>query len=50
MEVFAKELACPWIHIDPAPKMTAAEGEHLAKGAAGSPVRFFLALIEKYAH
>ncbi len=50
LEVFAKELDCPWIHIDMAPKMTAAPGEYLAKGAAGSPVRFFLALIEKYAH
>ncbi len=49
LEVFAKELDCPWIHIDIAPKMTAAPGEHLAKGAAGSPIRFFLALIEKYA-
>lgn len=49
LEVFAKELGCPWIHIDIAPKMTANAEEHLAKGAAGSPVRFFLALIEKYA-
>ncbi len=50
LEVFAKELDCLWIHLDIAPKMTAAPDEHLAKGAAGSPVRFFLALIEKYAH
>ena len=50
LEVFAKELDCPWIHLDIAPKMTAAPDEHLVKGAAGSPVRFFLALIEKYAH
>ncbi len=50
LEVFAKELDCPWIHIDIAPKMTANSDEHLAKGAAGSPVRFFLALIEKYAN
>ena len=49
LEVFAKELDCPWIHLDIAPKMTAAPDEHLAKGAAGSPVRFFLALVEKYA-
>jgi len=49
LEVFAKELDCPWIHLDIAPKMTAAPDEHLAKGAAGSPVRFFLALMEKYA-
>jgi len=50
LEVFAKELNCPWIHLDIAPKMTAAPDEHLAKGAAGSPVRFFLALMEKYAN
>ena len=50
LEVFAKELDCPWIHLDIAPKMTAAPDEHLAKGAAGSPVRFFLALMEKYAN
>lgn len=50
LEVFAKELGCPWIHIDMAPKMTSASYEFLAKGAAGSPVRFLLALIEKYAH
>src|SRR3989344_2472779 len=49
LEVFAKELDCPWIHLDIAPKMPAAPDEHLAKGAAGSPVRFFLALMEKYA-
>lgn len=49
LEVFAKDLDCPWIHIDMAPKMTAAPGEHLSKGSTGSPVRFFLALIEKYA-
>ena len=49
LDVFAKELDCPWIHLDIAPKMTAAPDEHLAKGAAGSPVRFFLSLMEKYA-
>src|SRR3989344_1669652 len=49
LEVFAKELDCPWIHLDIAPKMTAAPDEYLAKGAAGSPVRFFLSLMEKYA-
>lgn len=50
LEVFAKELNCPWIHIDIAPKMTANSEEHLAKGAAGSPIRFFLALIESRAN
>jgi len=45
---FAKELDCWWIHIDMAPRMTAASGEHLAKGAAGAPVRFLLALAESF--
>src|SRR3989344_4415353 len=49
LEVFAKELDCPWFHLDIAPRMTSAPGEHLAKGADGAPVRLFLALIEKYA-
>jgi len=50
LEVFAKELDCPWVHIDMAPKMTSAPNEFLAKGAAGAPVRFLLALIEKHAN
>ncbi len=50
LEVFAKELDAPWIHIDMAPRMTSVAGEYLAKGAAGAPVRFLLALIEKHAH
>lgn len=44
---FAKELGCHFTHIDMAPRMTSAPGEHLAKGAAGAPVRFLLKLIEK---
>lgn len=48
LEVFAKELKCPWIHVDMAPKMTANPEEHLAKGSTGSPIRFFISLIEKY--
>ena len=43
---FAKELKCHFTHIDMAPRMTSAPGEHLAKGAAGAPVRFLLKLIE----
>ncbi len=35
---FAKELKCPWLHIDMAPRMTSIDGEFLAKGATGSPV------------
>ena len=38
----------PWVHIDIAPRMTAVEGEHLAKGAAGAPVRLLVKLIEKF--
>ncbi len=46
---FAKELTCPWAHLDIAPRMTASPNEYLAKGAAGAPVRLLLAIIEKYA-
>lgn len=45
---FAKELKVPWAHIDMAPRMTAAHGEELAKGAAGAPVRFLLRFIEQW--
>lgn len=43
---FAK--AYPWVHIDMAPRMTAIEGEFLAKGAAGSPVRLLIKLLEQF--
>ena len=46
---FAKELKCPWAHLDIAPRMTAAPNEFLAKGAAGVPVRLLLKLIEHHA-
>ncbi|MFZ1988107.1 MAG: leucyl aminopeptidase [Minisyncoccia bacterium] len=45
---FAKELDCPWAHLDIAPKMTSAPGEELAKGAAGAPVRLLLKFIESW--
>ncbi len=45
---FAKELNCWWVHIDMAPRMTANANEFLAKGAAGEPVRFLLALAESF--
>jgi leucyl aminopeptidase len=45
---FAKELECPWVHIDMAPRMTANGGEFLSKGAAGAPVRLLLGIIEEY--
>lgn len=37
----------PWVHIDIAPRMTSVEGDNLAKGAAGAPVRLFVRLLEK---
>ena len=45
---FAKDLSCPWVHIDMAPRMTSTQGEFLAKGAAGAPVRLLLGIIEEY--
>ncbi len=46
LEVFAKELDCPWVHIDMAPRMVATQEDCLARGAAGNPVRFLLKYIE----
>ena len=43
---FAKNY--PWVHIDIAPRMTSIEGEHLAKGAAGAPVRLLVRLLEEF--
>lgn len=37
----------PWVHIDMAPRMTAIEGECLAKGAAGAPVRLLVRMLEE---
>ncbi len=45
---FAKELDCPWAHLDIAPRMTSAPGEELAKGAAGAPVRLLISFIESW--
>ncbi|MHB8710500.1 MAG: leucyl aminopeptidase [Minisyncoccota bacterium] len=45
---FAKELDCPWAHIDMASRMTAAPGDELAKGAAGAPVRLLVRFIEQW--
>ena len=36
-----------WLHIDMAPRMTALEGEHLAPGAAGAPVRLLIKILEE---
>jgi leucyl aminopeptidase len=46
LEVFAKDLDCSWVHVDMAPTMTSRPGDYLAKGAAGSPIRFLLACVE----
>lgn len=45
---FAKELGCPWAHLDIAPRMTAAPGDELAKGAVGAPVRLLARFIEEW--
>jgi leucyl aminopeptidase len=45
---FAKELDCPWAHLDIAARMTSAPGDELAKGAAGEPVRLLLRFIETW--
>ncbi|MBI3458985.1 aminopeptidase, partial [Candidatus Azambacteria bacterium] len=42
---FAKDY--PWIHLDIAPRMTSIEGDYLAKGAVGSPIRLLIKLLEK---
>ncbi len=42
---FAKKY--PWVHIDIAPTMTNVEGDFLAKGAAGAPVRLLIKAIEE---
>lgn len=43
---FAKDF--PFVHIDMAPRMTPAPGDHLAKGAIGAPVQLLLKLLEKF--
>ena len=45
---FLKQFAegYPWVHLDIAPRMTAIDGEFLAKGAAGTPVRLLVKMIE----
>jgi len=44
----ASVITHPWAHIDMAPRMTSADGDHLAKGAAGDPVRLLVRLLERY--
>lgn len=43
---FAKDY--PWVHLDIAPRMTSTDGEYLAKGSVGAPVRLLVKLIEQY--
>ncbi|GAI04156.1 unnamed protein product, partial [marine sediment metagenome] len=38
----------PWIHLDIAPTMTSIENQGLAKGAAGSGVRYLVRLAQKF--
>jgi leucyl aminopeptidase len=38
----------PFAHLDIAPRMTSGPGDHLAKGAAGTPVRLFLQIAENF--
>ncbi len=42
---FIKDAGCPWIHIDMAPRMTSIEGEYLAKGSSGAPVRLLVKIL-----
>ncbi len=39
--------AYPWVHLDIAPRMTAIESDHLAKGAAGASVRLLVRFLEE---
>ncbi len=43
---FAKDY--PWVHIDMVPRMTSTDGDYLARGAAGEPVRLLLRLLETF--
>lgn len=47
---FLKQFAdgYPWAHIDIASRMTAIEGDHLAKGAAGAPVRLLVRMLREF--
>lgn len=45
---FTKDLGCPWAHLDIAPRMTAAPGDELGKGAAGAGVRLLVQFMERW--
>lgn len=38
----------PWAHLDIAPRIWTSEGECLAKGASGTPIRLLIRLLEQY--
>ncbi len=42
---FIKDSGVPWLHIDMAPRITSIEGEYLAKGSSGAPVRLLLKIL-----
>ncbi|HEX8994315.1 MAG TPA: M17 family metallopeptidase, partial [Candidatus Paceibacterota bacterium] len=44
---FAKDLSCPFVHLDIAPRMTSTSDEYLGKGAAGAPVRLLIKAVEE---
>lgn len=45
---FSKEIDAPWAHLDIAPRMTSTQGDELAKGAAGAPIRLLIRCIEEW--
>ncbi len=45
---FAKDLDCPWVHLDIAGRMVSTTSDHLAKGSPGDPVRFLLKIVEEW--
>lgn len=42
---FIKDAGYPWVHIDMAPRMSSIEGEYLAKGSSGAPVRLLVKIL-----
>ncbi len=38
----------PWVHIDMAPRMTPAPGDHLSRGATGEPTALLIKIAEEY--
>jgi leucyl aminopeptidase len=44
---FIKDSGVPWLHIDMAPRITSIEGEYLAKGSSGAPVRLLVKILRE---